>query len=321
MCPELVNATPVATPASTPVPTPAEAAALPAENTNNAVADLKDKVENGTPAEKAEAKKTLKQLKIKFNGKEYTEDLPFEIPDDDKAREYMTKQLQLSKQAATKAQDYSELEKEVRSFVEELKKNPRRVLSDPNICVDINQLADQIIEEEIQNSQKSPEQLEKEKLEAELRSIKEEREKEKKELQEKEFERVQAQEFERYDMLITQAIEKSDLPKSPYIVKKMADYLLLGIQEGLDVSPDDVLPLVREEMQNDLKEMFALMPEEVVEQIVGKDVINKIRKKQVAKAKQGPASNVSNVKKEVESPSGKKSEAGEKKSFKEFFGI
>lgn len=318
------QAAPVSKPSANSL-TPAQAALLPTEPPATQVADLKAQAANGTPAQAAAAKKTLKQLKIKFNGKESLEDLPFEIPDDAKSIDYMTRQIQMSKLSQAKAQEYSDLEKEVKSFVEELKKDPRKVLSDPNIGIDVKKLAAQVIEEEINNSQKSPEQLEREKLQAELQAIKDEREREKESNKQSEFKRLQQQEFERYDMLFTQAIEKSDLPKSPYIVKKMSDYMLLGLQQGLDVTPDDVLPLVREEMQNDLNAMFAVMPEEVIEKIIGKDIINKIRKKSVAKQKSANAP-LTPQKRSVESPKeakdgAKKAVKGEKMSFKDFFGV
>lgn len=270
-------------------------------------------------AEKAEAKRRLKSLKIKFNGREVEEELPFEIEDDPEAIEYMTKHLQMSKLGQTKAQEYSQLEKEVRGFIEELKKNPRKILMDPTIGVDIKKLAAEVIEEEIENSQKSPEQLEKEKLERELKAIKEEREKEREELRAREFERLQEQEFERYDMLMTQALEKhKDLPKSPYVVKKMADYMLLGLNQGIDVTPEDVIPLVKEEMHNDLKEMFSVMPEEVIEALIGKETINKLRKRSLAKAKSAPPTPVKAL-----ADTGKKTEAnkedGKKMTYSEFF--
>lgn len=285
------------------------------------VADLKDQAINGTPAEKVEAKKMLRSLKIKFNGREYEEKLPFEIPDDEASREYMSKQLQMSRLAQSKSQEYSTLEKEVTEFVEQLRKNPKKALSDPSIGLDMKKLAAEIIEEEIANSEKSPEQLKAEKLEAELKAIKEEREQEKDRFKKEEFERLQAQEFERYEGLMVQALETSKLPKSPYVVKKMADYMLLGLQSGYDVTPQDVLPLVEAEMQSDLKEMFAVMPDEVIEAMVGKDVITRIRKKNIAKAKAGnqPPVPVKAAIKDV----GTKSEpkAGEKQSFKQFFKV
>lgn len=271
-------------------------------------------------AEKAEAKKTLKKLRIKYNGREMDEELPFEIPDDPKAVDYMKKQLQMSKMAQTKAQEYAQLQKEAVEFIEQLRKNPRKILSDPNLGVDLKKIAAEMLEEEIENSRKSPEQLEKEKLEKELQSLKEEREREKEEMKKKEFERIQQEAYEKYDMQMSRALESSDLPKTPYVVKKMADYMLLGLQNDMDITPEDVLPLVREEMHQDLKDMFAVMPEDVIEQIVGKETINKIRKKQIAKAKQAQVIQ----KPKIEDAGQVKKEEGKeqkKVNMKDFFGF
>jgi hypothetical protein len=293
------------------------------ETAQDAAAVLNDP--NAPKAAKAEAKKMLKSLKIKFNGKEYDEELPFEIPDDPEAVKYMQGKLQMERLGRAKSQEAADQQKMINQFLSELKKNPRKVLSDPSIGVDLKRIAAELIEEEIENSKKSPEQLEKEKLEAELKAMKEEREKEKEEFNKRELERLQEQEFERYDMLITKAIESSDLPKSPYIIKKMADYMLMGLQKGVDVTPDDVLPLVREEMQNDLKEMFAVMPEDVIESIVGKDVINRIRKKNLQKARSGnvqAAQQVSSAKPKDAGITNKKEEkAADKKKMSDFFGF
>lgn len=266
------------------------------------------------PAQKVEVKKALKKLKLKVDGRE--QEVEFD-PNDD---EFLTRELQKSRAFEKRAQDYSTLEKEVRSFVEELRKNPRKVLSDPSIGLDVKKLAAEIIEEEIANSQKSPELLAKEKLEAELKQMKDEREKEKEESRQKEFDRIKEREFERYDTLMTQALEKTDLPKSPYIVKKMADYLLMGVKAGYDVSPEDVLPLVRQEMQDDLKQMFAVMPDEVIEKIVGKDVFSRIRKKNIARSKAPPTPLNSSIKDTGAKSSLKETKGDKKMSFRDFFG-
>lgn len=276
-----------------------------------------------SPKEKAEVKKMLKSLKIKFNGREFDEELPFEIPDDPKAIEYMKKQIQMSKLAQSKSQEFSKLQQEAVDFIKELKKNPRKVLSDPSIGVDLKKLALEMVEEEIENSKKSPEQIEREKLELELKTLKSEREKEKEEGKKREFDRLQQQELERYDVLMSQALEKSTLPKSPYIVKKMADYMLMALNAGHDVTPSDVLPLVEEEMKSDLKEMFAAMPEEVIENFLGKDVFERVRKKKLQKVKQ---SQPLSAKSQINDVGHVKSEetdknAKSKKSFKDFFGV
>lgn len=286
------------------------------------VADLVDQAKTGTPAEKAVAKKMLKSLKIKFNGREYDEELPFEIPDDAASVEYMRGKLQMDRLARTKAQEYSSLEKEIKAFVEELQKNPKKALANPLVNIDLKKLAAEIIEEEIENSSKSPEQLEKEKLQAELKSMKEEREKEKEDSKQKEFSRLQEQAYEQYDVAMSKAIEGSKLPKTPYVVKKMADYLMLGLQNGLDVTPEDVISIVESDMHADLKEMFAVMPEEVIEGIVGKETLNKIRKKNLSKAKSAvnppipPKTDIKDVGSQTT-----EAKAKQKQTIKQLFGI
>lgn len=290
--------------------------------------------EGGEPVAKetkAEAKKEaarIKKLKLKVDKGEIEEELPFDIPDDPKAIEYMTRQLQMSKVAQKRMAEASQIEKDMRLFIEQLRKDPESILADPAIGLDLKDFAAKIIEREIENSKKSPEQLEKERLEGELKRLQEEREREREELKSKELERLREQEVERLDLQMEKALTSQGLPKSPYFVKKIADYMLAGMQAGLDVQPEDVIPLVKEEMEKDLKEMFAVMPEDVIETVIqnvfGKDVLTKMRKKQLAKAKEAKAvpqplnSSVKDV--------GAKKEEGNKEpakklTFKEFFGV
>jgi len=293
--------------------TPAEAALLKTDPTLEVKAP--EPVSKAPEAVK-QAEKQLKKLKLKIDGKEIEEAFD---PNDD---EYLTRQFQMAKMGQKRASEAAQLQKEVAAFIQELKTNPRKVLSDPNIGIDVKQLAAQVIEEEIENSKKSPEQLEKERLQAELEELRAQQAREKEEMSKKEFERLQAQEYERYDMLMTKALEKSDLPKSPYVVKKMADYMLLSLQKGVDLPPEDVLPLVRQEIQNDIKEMFAVMPDDAIAQIVGKDVIGRIRKNSVAKAKQAPPPQpLSKGVKDTGEKSAKDEGPKKKISMKEFFGI
>lgn len=310
--PIVTPAAPIAAPTAEPITTPEQELELDAAEE---AADLSADPKAAPKAEPKKEEKKKKKLKLKVDGKDFEEEFD---PDDDA---YLTKQFQLAKMGQKRAQQHSELEKEVNQLIQDLKKNPRKILSDPNIGVDLKELAAQIIQEDIENSQKSPEQLEKEKLQQELESLKSERQKEKEEGQAKELERLQEQAYEKYDMQMSQALAKSDLPKSPYVIKKIADYMLLGLQEGLDVTPEDVLPLVREEMTTDLKEMFAAMPEEVVEQLVGKDVINKIRRKNLAKAKEKPP--VAKTQDVGATSTEKKDDDGHTKklSYKTFFGV
>jgi hypothetical protein len=292
------------------------------ESSSDASEELDQEV-SGEEAKKAEQKiqqqiqSQKKKFKLKVDGREYEEEI--DLADE----ENLKKQLQLAKAAQKRMQEFSQLQKEVTEFVEMLRKNPRAALSDPSIGIDIKDLARQVIQEEIENSQKSPELIEKEKLQKELEKLKGDRERERKELQQREFDRLQQQEFERYDMLMTKTLENSDLPKSPYVIRKMADYMLIGLENNIDLTPEDILPLVRQEVQDDLKSMFQVAPEDVIEQMLGKDVINKLRKKNLAKAKQAPPIPVKAAVKDIGKPVQKAEPVKEedKQTFKQFFKV
>lgn len=260
--------------------------------------------------------KQLSKLKLKVDGKEIEEELPFQLPSDPKAVDYMTKQLQMAKMGSKRAQDFSTLQKEAASFVERLRANPFEVLADPELGVDVQQAVRQYIEKQLEDQKKSPEQLRAEELEAKLKKIEEERETERKSLQEKEFELLKEKAQEEYDRQITAAIDKSTLPKSEYTVKRVADWLLMGLQDGLDITAEDVIPLVEEQMKRDLQEMFSVMPEDVIENLVGKDKLGKIRKSNIAKAKQV----LSSPKAPDVGTKAKEEEPKKKITFAEFFG-
>lgn len=274
-----------------------------------------------TPTQKVEAKKMIKSLKLKIDGQEYNEELPFEMEDTPANRDYMSKQLQMSKVAQKRMGEKAQLEKEVTQFIELMKKDPRKALN--NFGVDVKKLAAEVVEEEIANSQKSPEQLQIEQYQRELAEIKEKQKQEQEEYTKKEFERAQEQAYISYENQMSEALEGSELPKSPYVVKKIADYMLLGVQNGIDVTAKDVLPLVQEEIINDIKAMAQAMPAETLEKLFGGDIMKKIRKSNVAKAKAGGAAvgakaqikDVGAIK--VETPN----VPAKKQTVKQFFGI
>lgn len=268
-------------------------------------------------AQQVAAKKKIKQLKLKFNGKESVEELPFEIDEDQ--QDWYVRQLQKAKLADHKANEYSQLEREVGAFIKELRTNPKKALANPAIGLDIKELAASILQEEIERSQKSPEQLRAEEAEAKLQELMSEREREKYELEQKQLEMLTEREYERYDNLMSSAIESSDLPKSPYVVKKMTEYMMMAIENGIDVEPKDVIPMIREEIHDDIRQMFGQMPAEIIEQIIGKDTLGKLKSRRVAAAK--PPVPVKSAVKDVAQSTETKKETQKKQTMRDFFGV
>jgi hypothetical protein len=293
------------------------AEAAPETQANEAVSAEAELADIAESAQKAEAKR-IRELKLKVHGEELTEELPFEIEEDPEVVEYLTKQLQLSKAAQKAMQEKSTYEKQVQHFFQSLKGNTKAALQ--QIGIDPREFAAQVIEEEIKKAQMTPEQIRQQELEDELNKLKEEAKKKEEEFNQRELERLREIEFEKIDTQMSIALDKSDLPKKPYVVRKMAEYMLIGANNGINLTPDDVLPLVREELLGDLQEIINSLPEDKAEEFIGKEVLTRFRKKNLAKAKQTPAS-VKSAIKDVGSKKSEEKNTAEPVNYKKFFGF
>jgi hypothetical protein len=280
-----------------------------------------------TPAEakKEEAKiaKKIKQLKLKIDGKESVEDLPFEVDEGSEAAEYMTKQLQLAKAAQKRMGEASEYKKkldQVGEYLQQAKGNPKKIRElMRDLEIDERQLAALIVEEELEKAKKSPEQLEKEALQAELQKIKEERDNEKKALEKREYDRLVEQETQRYSLMIDGALQNAGLPNNQVYRERVAKYLSKAIDKGMEVSAEDVLPMVKEEIAAEIQSLFASSPEDYVEQLLGKDTLKRLRKRNLEKAKAGEPPVP--LKQQLQDTGSEKSKPKEepKVSFKDYF--
>lgn len=242
-------------------------------------------------AEQKEVAKALKKYKLKVDGVE--EDMEFDPSNEAE----LVKQLQLAKASQKRMKETAELRKqqetlqsELQQFFELLRNDPAAVLKDPNIGVDIKKLAMDVLEQEAKEAEKTPEQKERERLQKELEELKNEREQERRKREEAEFTQLQQKAAQEIEGDIYGAIEKGDLPKSPYVVRKMADYMKMALENNIDIRANDIIPIVKKDMMDDIRGMLGILPEEIVEEIVGKDRIASLRKKQLAKSRPAPAS-------------------------------
>lgn len=267
-------------------------------------------------AAKPESKR-VKELKLKVHGKEVSEALPFDIAEEHV--EYLTKQFQLSHAAQQAMQENSSVKKQVQQFYDALKTNTRQSLID--LGINPKDFAASVIEDEIKKQQMTPEQKELEELRSEKKRMEDERKSEKEESQKRELESLQKLEYEKIEGQISDAISKTTLPKKPYVVKRVAEYLLMANQQGIEVSAADVMPLVESDIKESLQSLIAALGEDAVEDFVGKDVFNKVRKRNLAKAKTPVTPATAKGQTKEVSPNKQDSKESEKKlSYKDFFG-
>ncbi len=248
-----------------------------------------------TPETKEEAK-YLKNLKLKVFGDEVDESLPdyLQIQDNPQAVEYLTKQFQLSKAAQRAMQENSTFKSQVQQFIGDLKGNTKKALID--MGVDLKTLAAEVIEEEIKKSQLSPQELKQQELEQELERLRNENKQKEEEFNKKELERIQQMEFQKIETEMVDAIKSTDLPINPANIRRVAELMYVCAKNGVDATAAEIAPIVSKEMFDNLKNLINSLPEDKVEDFLGKEVLNRFRKKNLAKAKQTPASLKSGIK-------------------------
>ena len=243
-----------------------------------------------TPKQEA---KRLKSLQLKVYGETVNEELPFEFEDKPEVIEYLTKQLQMSKAAQRAMQEKGSFEKQVNSFVENLKGNTAQVLA--QLGIDPVEFGAQVLEQEIEKQKLSPEERKNRELEAKLKNLEEEGKRKEDEMRKKEYDAHRRQTAERVENQMIQALDKSDLPHTPYVADRIAKYMLLALNdpEGpIELSPEDVIPLVREDILNDIQHVIKGMSKDPskLENFIGKDVFSQVRKSNIEKLKtQTPA--------------------------------
>lgn len=241
----------------------------------------------------------------------------------------MKTQIQKAKLSTSKAQEYANLEKDanalkedIASFFQELKTNPKKALQNPLVGIDVKMLAAEILEEALEEEAKSPEQREKEKLQARLEELENERKKEKEEAENAKYQATLERAYERYDNALETALSKNpDLPQTPYIVEKMTKYMAFMVEEGYEPDMEIITEQVRTEMEGDIKHLLTILPVDKVEAILGQEVLGKLRTSRLSKAKKAPPVLKTQIK-DVSAPKEKKVEAPKEKiSMKDFFGI
>lgn len=267
---------------------------------------------------KKEAQSLKKKLKIKVDGIETEEEVDY---NDD---EGLKKHLQKSKAFDKRAKEYASLKNTVDSLLQEFEKDPESAMR--KLGKDPEKLAEEIIKRKIAEMEKSPEQLEREKMQKELEDLRQEKKRAEEERQNLEVEKMRNQYAAEIENSITEALETSTLPKqNPRVIRRIAQtlYQVMEMKDSNgnslypDVTVKDVIPVVEKEWKEELRSYFDTSAEDMIEELVGKHNLDKLRKKRLASRPQAPKATVNSIK-----DTGSKKQVEEdkpKKSYKDFF--
>ena len=229
--------------------------------------------------------------------------LPENEPITDKEFKTMVSSYKAQKTSDIATRNARQQEKLVKEIAEMIQTNPfelrKRAGYDPR------QLAEEYLTQAIEEDM-LPEN------EKELRKVRYEKE----ELERQYKEELSRREQEQMDVAIQQAqqeisnniidaLESSSLPKSPEVVKRIANYMLIAEQKGINVNPKQVIPLVEEDFRNlNAQILKSLDPTKRISYI-GEDLLKQIRQDDLARLKTSQSQSSQSVPKSKQSSSNK----------------
>ena len=242
---------------------------------DDAAEQVQDAIDDG--ASKEEVQELIKTFKIKVNGKE--KEITLDLNDN----EDIIRRLQMAEGGHEAMQRSAEMEKNLEGEIQNLIDDPWTTLED--LGFDVDKLAEERIQSRINQLQKSPEEIAQDERNTELEELRQQRREKEEESEQQEFERLQLKAESDIDTQITEALSATtQLPKSPYIVKRVADAMLAALDSGRqDVTAKDVLPWVEKEINEELQELFAAMPDKVLTKYIGNQTMERLRKQRLSK--------------------------------------
>lgn len=245
---------------------------------------IEDAIDDGATDE--EIQQLVETFKIKVNGQEKDVELDWNNKED------IVRRLQMAEAGQSAMQRAAELERNFEKEYQSLLENPWETLKE--LGLDPDELAEKRIQDRIAQLQKTPEQIAQEERDAELEELRAKLRKQEEERETLDFQRLQHEAEVDLDNQITEALSStSELPKSPYVVKRIADAMLMAIEHGReDVSASDVIPWVQKEINEELQNLFGAMPDKALEQFLGNQTIDRLRQNRLAKMKTQTTKNI-----------------------------
>lgn len=229
------------------------------------------------PAVAAKQEAIARRLKLKVDGR-----------DEELDEGEVIKWAQMGRSAQKRFQEAAAARKQAEDFIKMLKENPLEVLRNPAIGIDVRKFSEEFLTKELQKETLSPEQRRIQELEENLRASDNEKKQREEQQRVEQHAKLQQHFAQDYETKITEALQTSGLPKTPLTVKRMADRMSAGIAAGFDLSPADVVQMVRQDYLTEVHDLFSQTDGDALIKILGDGVANKIRKADLARLKSTP---------------------------------
>ena len=148
------------------------------------------------------------------------------------------------------------------------------------------ELLEQLLYKHIEIEKMTPEQRRLKETEDELRSIKEQEAERQQAAKAEEHRKATEHWGTEYQKKIINAISKSNLPATEETVGRVAFYMREALEQlNKEVTPEQVLPLVREDYKRSLKKLLMSSDNSVIAELLGEDGLSKVRNYELERIK------------------------------------
>jgi len=221
-----------------------------------------------------------RKMKLKVDGQEQEYD-----------EAEVIRRAQLSSTAYKRIQEAQRERQQAEEFINKLKTKPFEVIDDPRLGLSQEQkiklIEDWYRKNVMEESTLTPEQKRLRDQEAELKKYRDqEKAKADKEHQDR-LQMLEQHHLNNYKTVIRDALKVEGLPNNEFCAKRMATLLFKNSELGLDMTPADVARLVKEDYIQEMKSLFGSSDGDVLLNLMGDDITNKIRKADLARLRGG----------------------------------
>jgi hypothetical protein len=262
---------------------PATAAPAPSAGTPNPAAASPNPAQGGKPngsqpgpakagPAAAPTQSEVRKLKLKLEGQDV------ELPESE-----VIALAQQGKVSGKRFEEAAKIRQQAAEIIQFAKENPAEFFKKTGM--NARQWAEEFLTNELKKEGESPVEKRAREAEEKLAAI----EKEKKTAAEKRLQEqkdAQTKEWaQKYDQMFVEALGKSGLPRTAFTVKRMAELQLVNIKKGLELGPDQLAKIVREDYIAEQKALFGQAEGDQLLDMLGEDIVKKLSKAQISRLK------------------------------------
>jgi len=220
----------------------------------------------------------LKKFKLKVDGEEVEEEL--DLNDEESLRQ----RLQLAKAAKKRMAEAVNAKRQAVEIIKAFEADPETMLK--RLGTKGREIAEKYLLSQIKEEMMTPEQKQRMAEETELQQLRREKEERIANAEKEKVASLEKKYVDDFQNTIISAIQKTGLPKTPELVKRMAAIMAKNLDYGLELSPEDLALEVKNEVILNLKSIVGDSDGEALIGMLGDDVAKKIRKYDVKKIKE-----------------------------------